>query len=98
MSDVHVFETAPEVPEVDGLAQNCAQAGNALRPGEGAGQRRIDGKETDVNIRVILPMPQEQVRLDGLSADVTQAGRNDAHSQTRGGRWLSGVAHAVEFL
>ena len=81
VGNVDVFEAAPEMPEVDGLAQNCAQAGNAFRPGEGAGQRRIDGEEADVDVGIVLPEPQEQVGLDGLSADITQAGRDDGDSQ-----------------
>ena len=81
MSYIHAFEAAPEVPEVDGLAQNCAQAGNPFRPGQSARQRRIDGEEADVDIGIVLPMPQEQVGLNRLSANITQAGCNDAHSR-----------------
>ena len=43
MSYVDIFEALAEAREVDGLAQNRAQAGNAFGPGEDAGQRRIDG-------------------------------------------------------
>ena len=31
--DVYVFETPPKMPEVDGLAEDRAESGNALRPG-----------------------------------------------------------------
>src|ERR1019366_8264590 len=33
VGNVDIFEAAPEVPEVDGLAQNGAHGGNGFRPG-----------------------------------------------------------------
>ncbi len=86
------------MPKIDGLAQNCAQTGNAFRPGEDAGQWGIDGEEANVGLRIVTPEAQEQVGLNRLSADITQAGRNDRDSQSR---WVVRgdlLAHAAEFL
>jgi hypothetical protein len=51
VSYIHIFETLPQAREVDGLAQNGAETGNAFGPCQDAGQRRIDGYEADVDIQ-----------------------------------------------
>ena len=54
--------------------------GITFRPGQNGGEGRIDGEEADVDVGIVLPVPQQEVGLGGLSSDVTQARRDDGHS------------------
>jgi len=42
---------------------------------------RIDGDETSLHVRIILPLSHEQIRLDGLTTYVAQTGRNKGHTK-----------------
>jgi hypothetical protein len=58
MGHIDVFQSAAKLPKIDRLAEKCAEAGNALSPGEWDGERWIDSYEGDVDVRVMLPEPQ----------------------------------------
>ena len=68
---------APKMQKVDGLPQNRTQAGDGFCPGEYAREWWIDGEETNFHVGIVLPEAHEQVGLDGLSANVAQAGGDD---------------------
>ncbi len=86
----------PKVQEVDGLPQNCAEAGNALGPGKCCWQRRVHGDEAQFEFRVVPPQAQEQLGLDRLSADVAHAGRHNRDFQPLADVFVSGHVHAHE--
>src|ERR1035438_4138589 len=41
VDNVNVLEAAPQIPEVDGLAQNRSEAAHALSPAQSGGKRRV---------------------------------------------------------
>src|SRR6202166_746213 len=79
--NVHVLKPAPQMPEVNRLTENCAEAGNAARPGQSAWQRWINGEKRYFDVGIASPKTKKQVGLNGLSSDIAQAGSHDADSQ-----------------
>ena len=83
--------------KVDGLTQNRTQTGDGFCPGEYAREWWIDGEETDFHVGIVLPEAHEQVGLDGLSANVAQAGRDDGDLEFARPR-IGCRAHGASFL
>jgi hypothetical protein len=73
------------MPTVERFTQERPQSGNALGPCQQPRQRRIDGDKTDFDLGIVAPKAYEQFGLHGLSAHVTQAGRDnrDFHTLVR---------------
>src|SRR5690349_5609199 len=72
VGDVDIAQTAPEVDEVDGLADESAKPGDTLDPSEKFWRRGIDGKKMGREIGIIVPLTHQQIRLNGLASDIAE--------------------------
>src|SRR2546425_5321423 len=84
MSEVRLFKTSPEGQQVERLAHKGTQKRDALHPRETTRQSWVDGDQPSLDLRIVLPMTQEQIRLYGLPTYVAQRSGHYSHSQGSG--------------
>src|SRR5215471_20288488 len=77
--NIGVPKLPPEQCQVDRFPNYCAEEWNMLEPRERARKRWIDRNKSGFHSWIILPMPQKQLSLNGLSAHIARRSPNQSN-------------------